>query len=198
MMRCGLGRVERGSPTVSDRFLRQIFCTCDMSAKRLRGYFIKLIVIPGPPLMLCEICAAPAIPSASHAGYSGSALPVILPSVPVRPQRRYRCCLSIVWCQCPKWAPGAAGLEYAQRRTRPCSCCAWRVEACDARGGLLRWPDPMGGCAKIVNGGKLIPRQMSRTPQWAYASKTPSSRSGCASRAIVDVNTIRLASRPMP
>jgi hypothetical protein len=45
-----------------DRLLRQIFCTCDVSANRLRGYFIKLIVIPGPPLMLCEIFAAPAIP----------------------------------------------------------------------------------------------------------------------------------------
>ena len=45
-----------------DCLLRQIFCTCDMSANRLRGYVIKLIVIPGPPLMLCEIFAAPAIP----------------------------------------------------------------------------------------------------------------------------------------
>jgi hypothetical protein len=49
----------------------------------------------------------------------------------------------------------------AQRRTRPCSYSAWRVEACDARGGLLRWPDLSGGCAKSVNGGSLIPRQMS-------------------------------------
>jgi hypothetical protein len=107
-----------GSPTVSHGLLRQLFCTCDMSANRLRGYVIKLIVIPGPPLMLCEICAAPAIPSASHAGYSGSALPVIPPSVPVRPQRRYRCCLSIVWCQCPKWAPGTAGMEDARNAAR--------------------------------------------------------------------------------
>ena len=169
-----------------------------MSAHRLRGDVLKLIVIQGPPLMLGEICTAPAMPSASHAGHSGSALPVIPLSVPVRPQRRYRCCLSIVWCKCPKWAAGAAGMEYARNAARPCSCCAWRVEACDARGGLLRWPDLIGGCAKIVNGGRLIPRQMSRTPPWAYASKTPSSRSGCASRAIADVITIRLASRPMP
>jgi hypothetical protein len=62
----------------------------------------------------------------------------------------------------------------------------------------LQWPHPTGVCAKIANGGKLIQGQRSRTTRWAYAPKKRSRHSVCASRGIVAVIAMRLASRHMP
>src|SRR4029453_5192090 len=62
----------------------------------------------------------------------------------------------------------------------------------------MQWPHPTGVCAKIANGGRLIQGQISQITRWAYAPKKHSNHSVCASRVIVAVITMRLASRPMP
>ena len=62
--------------------------------------------------------------------------------------------------------------------------------------GLLRWPDLIGGCAKIVNGGRLIEANVANTTMGLCIEDAlqpfrlrVSGNSGCI--------TIRLASRPM-
>ena len=72
------------------------------------------------------------------------------------------------------------------------------VFRCSLRERSLQWPHPIGVCAKIVNDGRLIQGHISRTTRWAYASKKHSNHSVCASRVIVAVIAMRLASRPMP
>src|SRR5918999_628108 len=59
----------------------------------------------------------------------------------------------------------------------------------------LGWRHLIGDCARIVNGGRLIPTRISPTPPWVYVGRMTSNPSCCVSQAIVAAITSHRANR---